>query len=81
VSLVFQEDPKWVSLLDGNDVLRLAWACRTLRHEDEVLMYTLQCRARTQVGRRPGRSLGGGGGDENDPHSWVVNRVSDYAAS
>ncbi len=28
VSLLLQGDPKWPKLLDANDALRLAWACR-----------------------------------------------------
>ena len=49
VTLLFQEDSKWASLLDGNDTLRIAWACRTLKQEYELLMYTLQCQAAKQV--------------------------------
>ena len=56
VSQLLQGDPRWPSLLDANDVIRMAWACRSLRHEDPPLMYLLQVQGVSQVG------TGGGGG-------------------
>lgn len=49
LSRALQAQPKWVTLLDANDVLRLAWAARRVRHHDPLLMRTLQLRATTQV--------------------------------
>ncbi|KAG1680833.1 hypothetical protein FOA52_008166 [Chlamydomonas sp. UWO 241] len=51
VALLLQAEPRWLSLMDANDVLRLAWAMRSVGHSDEPLAYTLQARAATQVGK------------------------------
>ncbi|GAX72641.1 hypothetical protein CEUSTIGMA_g97.t1 [Chlamydomonas eustigma] len=51
VSQLLQSEPHWLSLLDANDSLRIAWACTMAHHQDAVLMYSLQSRLVTQVGK------------------------------
>lgn len=45
-----QSEQRWLKLMDGNDVLRVAWAARVVGHVDEPLMYLLEERAASQVG-------------------------------